>query len=141
MTELRPQRRLLTQWRVRLALAMLPGAATVPVLPLPVRWRLLLVGGWALTFAALWLVWLPLALRRRYCRVGEGWLQVCSGLLYRRERTIPLGSVQFTAVRRTLTDRLLGLSTLTVTVPGGRAALPGLLPAQAEQLARRLAGL
>lgn len=96
---------------------------------------------WAWIAAAvfgLWLVWM-LATARAHVR-GLAWraeddaFVTRSGWLARRVRSVPWSRVRSVELGEGIIDSRLGLTTVTVKVPGGSTVVQGLTPAEAAEL-------
>ncbi len=83
---------------------------------------------------------LPKRLSYFRCQVTKDEIHVTSALLKIKERTIPLGSIQFLEITQTPLERLLDLSTITIYLAGARTRLYTLSHQEAEQLLRLLKG-
>lgn len=72
--------------------------------------------------------------RRLAYQLRERDLSFRSGVISRRVETIPFSRVQHVSVGRGAIERMLGLSTLTVSSAGPDIAVPGLAPDDAERI-------
>ena len=90
----------------------------------------------------LWFILLPLYLaiwRKGFrFRLGTNFLWVQSGVLFRRDRRMPLESIQYLSTFATPLERLLGLRDLVVHAAGGVIWIPGLPEGEGELLYRQL---
>lgn len=135
----KPQPRALTIWRIYLSLGMfVPAFLGALLLREPGALRVWLGIGWLVAYLAAYAVYLPLCYERFNFRLEGDELKLESGVFYCRERTIPLGNIQYVTLRTGPAERVFGLRTLVIVLAGGRATIPGLLPRQGEQLARAL---
>lgn len=74
-----------------------------------------------------------------FVRIGKDGLEVRTGLVVRRVRTVVWRDVVALDVRTTWADRLLGLRCVTVAAAGESAVvLPGVLASSAEEVAERV---
>lgn len=90
---------------------------------------------------ALALLWSIFAVKCWRFDIAEDRVRTAHGVLNRRYMNIPYARIQNVEITRSLFERLLGLSTLRIHTAGdgGRskpeAKIPGMLPAQASQIA------
>lgn len=139
MGTMKPQAQLLTIWRLTLAAAMCVPAflnslflrVTNPVW----LWTTL---GWLAVFLILYLVYLPLCYRAVSFSVTADHVLLYKGVLYTRSLTVPLAGIQFVSLSSSPLEKLFGLRSVVVVVPGGRLVLPGLRTQDAERLSAAL---
>ncbi|MEM9071742.1 MAG: PH domain-containing protein [Myxococcota bacterium] len=114
------------------------------VLPLRTDARILAIAGSILFLGshALWSVFTAgLRYRRFRYALSQGVLEVHQGIIFRREKTIPVDRMQHLDVERGPLERLFGLARLVVFTAGGRTAtfqLPGLSDEEAVNLRSRI---
>lgn len=122
---------------VRLLHLLLPTAPLCAVI-------LVLLRGHPVAFAiaavlwGMWFIILPIYLiiwRNGYgYQIKDGVLQIESGVLFRRDRRMPLASIQYISMFATPLERLLGLSDVVVHAAGGFLWIAGLSNEHAQTL-------
>lgn len=68
-----------------------------------------------------------------YCR-ERSFFRIDKGVIWGRSVLIPYGRIQYIDLRRTAAEKLCGTCTLFFVTPGGKTALRGLEPDEAEHL-------
>lgn len=107
-------------------------------------WVAFLVAGVVLLASLAWAVLTPALRYRRFRFSLQGsrlWIR--SGVLFHREKSIPLTRIQHVDVSRGPLERMFGLASVTVFTAGGRSAtaqIPGLEPERADALRLELLG-
>lgn len=139
MTQRKPQQKILTCWRIQLAIGMfIPAFLNALLFPFAQRTWIWLTCGWLAVFFALYLFYLPARYRHLSFSITGTRIIRTSGVFSPRTRSLPLQNVQFTVVTRGPLQRLFGLATLMVAAAGGRITLPGLIFEDAQALAEIL---
>lgn len=78
----------------------------------------------------------PRRARNYRFHAGKGKLTVCCGVWFRRRYTLSLAHIQAVQVRRSPTQRLFGLCSVALALPGTRLVLTGLETASCRALIR-----
>lgn len=137
MKRIKPQPKLLTLWRIVLALIMCVPAFLNSLLLYRSTSPAWIIGTavWMIVFFAGYLVYLPLAYRRISFSLYDEKVTLYSGVFYRRIRSIPLENIQFTSLWASPLHLVMGICSLSITAAGGHVTLPGLRKQDAESLA------
>lgn len=139
MGKMKPQLKILSIWRMILAISMvIPAFANALFFPFRSRTWLFVSLGWIALFLALYLFYLPLRYHKLSFTVGNERILLYSGALYTRIRSLPLRNIQYVSVYQNPLERLFGLCSLVAVAAGGRISLPGLRREDAEALAKAL---
>lgn len=140
------ERRVLSLWRMRAALAL--GAVAALVLAAGAGAGVWLAGlGIALSLGVggglLVRWWTALVWRAWQFRVGDGALHLRHGVLVRRESTIPFHRVQHIDLEAGPLERRMGLTTLVLRTASASSdsTIPGIDAADADQLRVRILAL
>lgn len=140
-TEHKPQRQLLTIWRVALAIcAFIPAFIISLILEAPGAAWLALAALWLLLFLALYLIYLPMCFRALSFKIEGNTLIRRGGVVYSSTRSLPFSSIQYVTVTAAPLERIFGLRSLVAAAPGGRIVISGLTPKKAEELASAIMG-
>lgn len=136
MIPTKPQRSVLTIWRIVLSLIMLAPAFLNSLFfgRNTLVWTLLTVV-WVIVFLGFYLFYLPVRYRKLSFRVDKEKITLNSGILCTRVHAIPLQNIQFTSTLQSPFGRMFGVCTLIVTAAGGRMLIPGLREQDAQNLA------
>lgn len=136
MGSIRPQPKVLTIWRIMLAIGICVPAFLNSVffrITSPIwTWGTVI---WMTAFLLLYLIYLPLRYRRLSFSVTSDRILLYGGVLYRSARMVPIARIQYTSLSANPFERIFGLCSLVVVMAGGRAVLPGLRRQDAEALA------
>jgi membrane protein YdbS with pleckstrin-like domain len=92
----------------------------------------------SLLFLAAYLFYLPLLFRRISFFIKNDKIIYSTGVLFRREIAVPVNAIQYTTVAQNAFAKSLGLSSLVITMAGGKLIIPGLNTSEAEKLAETL---
>ena len=160
---LRPQKGLLTLWRLYTAGAALsalvifcpfslsislsadqfswqalPAVAVSVVRLSPTPLRLLVGGLWLLALAGLAAFYWPALFRRQSYLLGQNAAEASGGLLLRYHRVLPWNGVQYLSVASGPLHRCLGISSLVLVAAGGRMVISGLKTTECIELLSQL---
>ena len=137
----RPSPKLLTVWRILLALVCCVPAFLLSLFFAvgDVIWCVGTVA-WLCVFLFFYLFYLPRCYQRIGWAVDQKYVRLRYGVFTTTEKIIPLHAVQVTVVQAHPIDRLFGLAELQIVAPGSRMVIPGLERADANALAGRLPG-
>ncbi|WEL19766.1 PH domain-containing protein [Candidatus Nanohalococcus occultus] len=141
----KPEKRLLTVWRLEVALFVLLVGATLILIPYA-----------AYNQISTWVLWPPaviiaigllggIYMKKRYdawnYQVREDHLYLEHGVFKKVSSMVPFVRIQHVDAQRGVIDRIAGLSKVVVYTAGTRGAdvrVPGLLPEDAERLQEKL---
>lgn len=131
----KPHQRLLTIWRLNLGLiTLVPAFLTSVVLRVYSNVWIIATAAWLLAFLLTYLVFLPFLYKSMSFSLSGDKLAVYAGVINKRVVAVPLKAIQFVSVHRSLFERAFGLSSVTVTMAGGRVTLSGLTVPDAQAL-------
>jgi Uncharacterized conserved protein len=137
----RPSPKLLTVWRILLALVCCAPAFLLSLF-FEIGGLIWCVGtaGWLGVFLFFYLFYFPRYYQSIDYAVDKSCLRLRHGVFTTAEKVIPLHAVQFTIVQAHPVYRVFGLAELQVVAPGSRMVIPGLERADANALAGILPG-
>lgn len=139
MGQIKPQKNILTVWRIWLVIGTFPFALLNSLLfPTHSKVWICTTAAWVVLFLLGYLYYLPTRYRKLSFAIHEEQVVLYSGVLYTRVRTLPVHNIQYTTILRTPLDHPFGLCSLALVAPGGRITLPGLRLQDAKTLSSLL---
>jgi len=131
----RPEPALLSVRRLILAIFTFVIAFFTSVFftPLGKLW-IILTSTWVIFFLAMYLWYLPKFLSKLYFRLDSEHLTLYSGVFCKSVKFISLNNIQYVYIIINPFERLFGICSLIVVLPGGRAVIPGIKPETADNL-------
>lgn len=123
----------------------LPFAIVAAVDPIEASWANMVMIIVAVVFAAVFVLCVVILPPVRYMRwryqLNNDFLDIATGIIWRKRFVIPFIRVQNTDTRQGPLLRAFGLSSVTVATAAGEHVIPGIRTEQAEQLRDRAAEL
>lgn len=95
---------------------------------------------WGIAFLFFVLFYFPMRYHKLSYAIEDGFLVVHCGVIYRRQRTIALDSIQYTTVIEPPFHRIFHVCIFLAHAAGGRVMIPGMSLPQACALQKSLSG-
>lgn len=131
----------LTLWRIHLYMAAVVCAFILSFLfsPFSFEWYIG-TAVWVAAFLFMYFVYYPVKYNRiRYC-VKDGALCLFGGVIYRYEKQMDIGNIQYVHFSAGPLQRLMRLRSAIVVVAGGRLYIPCLDQQRSQELLRLIEG-
>lgn len=135
MGQIKPQKKVLTLWRIVFSLGMaVPAFVSALIYSFGSVVWICVTAVWLLLFLGGYLFYLPLRYSKLSYSLTKDKIILFSGVIYTRQRAIPLRNIQFTSLKQNFLERIFGLCTLVVTAAGGHLVISGLYDDDAKKL-------
>lgn len=141
MHYIKPNKRLLRVWQLRTVLsAAVPAFLTsLFFTPFSGTWRMLTIL-WVLLYALVVALYLPMLYLSTSYRIDARTVEINRGVFYLTSKTVLLRNVEYVTLESAPDERLVGLSSISLFVVGGRVLLSGLTADDARVLTAYLPG-